>query len=88
MTRFSTARLRFAADDALRGADAMDVAMARRYDCTHLSLDREQRKRAAASVTTRTPGGACRASATSLEAFLDALRHMTGDGLSTHDPHH
>ena len=44
-----------AADYALRGADATYVAVARRHNCTLVSLDREQRDRSAAIVTTRTP---------------------------------
>ena len=44
-----------AADYALRGADAVYVAVARQYNCTLVSLDREQRERAAVIVTTRTP---------------------------------
>src|SRR5215211_4425245 len=44
-----------AADYALRGADAVYVAVARRHNCTLVSLDREQRERAAVIVTTRTP---------------------------------
>lgn len=44
-----------AADYALRGADATYVAVARQYNCTLVSLDREQRERAAAIVTTLTP---------------------------------
>ena len=44
-----------AADYALRGADAVYVAVARRHNCTLVSLDREQRERSAAIVTTRTP---------------------------------
>jgi predicted nucleic acid-binding protein len=44
-----------AADYALRGADAIYVAVARRYNCTHVSLDREQRERPAALVIARTP---------------------------------
>jgi len=47
-----------AADYALRGADATYVAVARRHNCTLVSLDREQRERAAAIVTTRTPAEA------------------------------
>jgi predicted nucleic acid-binding protein len=47
-----------AADYALRGADATYVAVARRHNCTLVSLDREQRERAAAIVTTRTPAAA------------------------------
>jgi predicted nucleic acid-binding protein len=47
-----------AADYALRGADATYVAVARQYNCTLVSLDREQRERAAAIVTTRTPAEA------------------------------
>jgi predicted nucleic acid-binding protein len=44
-----------AANYALRGADAVYVAIARRYGCILVSLDREQRERPAAIVTTRTP---------------------------------
>ncbi len=44
-----------AADYALRGADAVYVAVARRHGCTLVSLDREQRERSAAIITTRTP---------------------------------
>jgi len=44
-----------AADYALRGADATYVAVARQYNCTLVSLDREQHERAAAIVTTLTP---------------------------------
>jgi len=44
-----------AADYALRGADATYVAVARQYNCTLVSLDREQRERSAAIVTTGTP---------------------------------
>jgi predicted nucleic acid-binding protein len=47
-----------AADYALRGADAVYVAVARRYNCTLVSLDREQREHARAIVTTRTPAEA------------------------------
>jgi predicted nucleic acid-binding protein len=47
-----------AADYALRGADAVYVAVARRYNCMLVSLDREQRERAAVVVTTRTPAEA------------------------------
>ena len=47
-----------AADYALRGADATYVAVARQYNCTLVSLDREQRERAAAIVTTCTPAEA------------------------------
>jgi predicted nucleic acid-binding protein len=36
-----------AADRALRGADAVYVAVARRYGCALVTLDREQRERAA-----------------------------------------
>ena len=45
-----------AADYALRGADAIYVAVARRYHCTLVSLDREQRERPAALIVARTPG--------------------------------
>ncbi len=44
-----------AADRALRGADAIYVAVARRYGCTLVTLDREQRERAAPMVRTLTP---------------------------------
>lgn len=44
-----------AADRALRGADAVYVAVARRYSCTLVSLDREQRERAKAVVRAITP---------------------------------
>jgi len=47
-----------AADYSLRGADATYVAVARRHGCTLVSLDREQRERAAALVPTRTPAEA------------------------------
>jgi predicted nucleic acid-binding protein len=47
-----------AADYALRGADATYVAVARRYNCTLVSLDREQRERATSIVATRTPAEA------------------------------
>lgn len=47
-----------AADYALRGADAVYVAVARRHGCTLVSLDREQRERAAAVVTARAPAEA------------------------------
>jgi predicted nucleic acid-binding protein len=47
-----------AADYALRGMDAIYVAVARRHDCTLVSLDREQRERAAVLVTARTPAEA------------------------------
>ena len=46
-----------AADYAF-GADATYVAVARQHNCTLVSLDREQRERAAAIVTTRTPAKA------------------------------
>lgn len=44
-----------AADRALRGADAVYVAVARRHGCALVSLDREQRERAAAVVRVLTP---------------------------------
>ena len=44
-----------AADRALRGADAVYVAVARRYNCVLVSLDREQRERAALVITALTP---------------------------------
>ena len=43
-----------AANHALRGADASHVAVARTYHCRLVSLDREQRERAAALVATCT----------------------------------
>lgn len=47
-----------AADRALRGADAVYVTVARRYGCTLVSLDREQRERAAPVVRVLTPADA------------------------------
>ncbi|GAB4196951.1 MAG: hypothetical protein OHK0022_14860 [Roseiflexaceae bacterium] len=47
-----------AADYALRGADAIYVAVARRHNCVLVSLDREQRERSTAIVTTYTPAEA------------------------------
>lgn len=44
-----------AADYALRGADACFVAVAQRYTCTLVSLDREMRERGARVVRTATP---------------------------------
>ncbi|MBP1464371.1 type II toxin-antitoxin system VapC family toxin [Candidatus Chloroploca sp. M-50] len=44
-----------AADRALRGADAVYVAVARRYGCALVTLDREQRERAALVVRALTP---------------------------------
>ncbi|RRR72295.1 MAG: hypothetical protein EI684_10245 [Candidatus Viridilinea halotolerans] len=44
-----------AADRAIRGADAVYVAVAQRYRCALVSLDREQRERAALLVPTLTP---------------------------------
>ncbi len=46
------------ADRALRGADAVYVAVARRHGCTLVSLDREQRERAAPVVRVLTPDAA------------------------------
>jgi hypothetical protein len=46
---------RQARDEALRGADAVYIAVARRYSSILVSLDREQRERAATVVTARTP---------------------------------
>ncbi|NJO83446.1 MAG: type II toxin-antitoxin system VapC family toxin [Blastochloris sp.] len=43
---------------ALRGADAVYVAVARQHGCTLVSLDREQRERAAAVVRVLTPDAA------------------------------
>ncbi|RRR77375.1 MAG: PIN domain-containing protein, partial [Candidatus Viridilinea halotolerans] len=47
-----------AADRALRGADALYVAVARRYGCALVTLDREERERAAPVVRTLTPAEA------------------------------
>jgi predicted nucleic acid-binding protein len=47
-----------AADYALRGADAIYVAVARRHGCTLVSLDREQLERASVIVAARTPAEA------------------------------
>lgn len=47
-----------AADRALRGADAVYVAVARRHGCALVTLDRLQRERAAAVVRTLTPAEA------------------------------
>lgn len=44
-----------AADRALRGADAIYMAVARRHGCALVTLDREQRERAAPVVQTLTP---------------------------------
>ena len=44
-----------AADRSLRGADAVYVAVARRYGCALVTLDREQRERAAPVVRTLIP---------------------------------
>jgi predicted nucleic acid-binding protein len=45
-------------DRALRGADAVYVAVALRYDCILVSLDREQRERAAPIIRAITPSEA------------------------------
>ena len=47
-----------AADYHLRGADAVYVAVARQFGTTLVSLDDEQRTRAATIITTRTPAEA------------------------------
>jgi predicted nucleic acid-binding protein len=47
-----------AGDRALRGADAVYAAVARRYGCALVSLDREQCERAAPLVRTLTPAEA------------------------------
>ena len=44
-----------AADYALRGMDAIYVAVAHRFGCTLVSLDREVRQRAAPLITVQTP---------------------------------
>lgn len=47
-----------AADRALKGADAVYVAVARRHRAILVTLDREQRERAAALVAVMTPTAA------------------------------
>ncbi len=47
-----------AADRALKGADAVYVAVARRHRSILVTLDREQRERAAALVAVMTPTAA------------------------------
>jgi len=47
-----------AARCGLRGADAVYVALAQRLDCALVTLDDEQRNRAASSVTTCSPAEA------------------------------
>jgi predicted nucleic acid-binding protein len=47
-----------AADEALRGADASYVAVALEQRCVLVTLDREQRERAARRVRTLTPAEA------------------------------
>lgn len=47
-----------AADYALRGMDAIYVAVAHRYSCTIVTFDREVRQRAAAIVAAQTPAQA------------------------------
>lgn len=47
-----------AADRALRGMDAIYVAVAQQYGCTLISLDREVRQRAAPIVAVQTPAQA------------------------------
>lgn len=47
-----------AADYALRGMDAIYVAVARRHGCTLITLDDEPKKRAGAIIPTRTPAEA------------------------------
>ena len=44
-----------AADYRLRGADAVYVAVARQFGTTLVTLDDQQRTRAATSISTRTP---------------------------------
>ncbi|WP_129630791.1 type II toxin-antitoxin system VapC family toxin [Candidatus Oscillochloris fontis] len=44
-----------AADRAVKGADAVYIAVAHRYGCTLVTLDQEQAKRAAPIVTVMTP---------------------------------
>lgn len=47
-----------AADRALKGADSISVAIARQHGATLVSLDREQRMRAAPIITVMTPAEA------------------------------
>lgn len=47
-----------AAEYRLRGADAVYVAVARQFGTTLVTLDEQQRTRAAASITVRTPAEA------------------------------
>jgi len=47
-----------AADHALRGMDALYVAVARRYSCAPVTLDDEPRRRAGSVVTALTPAEA------------------------------
>lgn len=47
-----------AAQHRLRGADAIYAAVAQQYGCVLVTLDREQRERAPASVRAKTPGQA------------------------------
>ena len=56
--RLATAAAEIAADRAIRGADARYVAIAQAYQCTLVSLDREQRERATAVIPVQTPAEA------------------------------
>ena len=56
--RLATAAAEIAADRAIRGADARYVAIAQAYQCTLVSLDREQRERAVTVVAVQTPAEA------------------------------
>jgi predicted nucleic acid-binding protein len=47
--------IELAADRALKGADSVYVAVARRHGATLVSLDREQRVRAAPIISVMTP---------------------------------
>lgn len=47
-----------AADYAIRGMDAIYVAVARQHGCTFVTLDGEPRRRAATLITTQTPAEA------------------------------
>jgi predicted nucleic acid-binding protein len=57
-TALAQASAEIAADYALRGMDAIYVAVAHGSGCTLITLDQEMRVRAAPIVTVRTPGEA------------------------------
>jgi predicted nucleic acid-binding protein len=53
--RLASSAAELAAKCGLRGVDAVYVALAQRLNCTLVTLDDEQRNRAAGSVTTYSP---------------------------------